>query len=140
MKTRWVFEDNHEVLDDIFDECLCQVNKETILDGPLMDYAKSVLLPKVVSITKDPTVSVTSIHVHHGIEGLEPHTHEGHKYVSVLYLSDGSGDIVMDHGGDDVKISPIRGRFLVMKSDVLHSVEKGTQGNFRMALVVNYGY
>lgn len=79
-------------------------------------------------------------HVHNGSLGIGAHDHKPYRYTSVLYACDAVGELVVDPHGRAIEIEPREGRLVIMRGDLVHSVNKSPRGEFRTALVSNYAY
>lgn len=123
--------------DDLVTLAMCEVNKADVQTKELWDWCTSRMLP-VVECISGLDLSITSIHVHSGTDGLTPHDHLPHEHTSILYLLalDGSGDLVLHVEGEDCEVSPEPGLLLTFPASIVHHVKPSS--GLRLSLVANY--
>lgn len=114
---------------------LCEVNKADIQTKELWDWCNAKLLP-VTECISGLDLSISSLHIHNGTEGLTPHDHLPHDHTSILYLLGESGNLVLHVEGEDCEVVPHPGLLLSLPAATVHHVKPSS--GLRLSLVANY--
>jgi hypothetical protein len=141
MKPLYIVLDNIPVPDWLFEQALCEPNKEYIETPEIQAFTNECILPLVKThVQADPSLEACSNHVHISAAGLTPHDHLPHAFTSVFYIVDAEGELVVDPCGLGELITPRAGRLVIFPGHVVHSVNKSPHDELRISLVTNYEY
>lgn len=124
-----------EISDDLITLAMCEISKADVQTKELWDWCNRRLLP-VTECISGLDLSISSIHVHNGTEGLTPHDHLPHDHTSIVYLLGDTGNLVLHVEGEDCEVTPCPGLLLTFPASVVHHVKPST--GLRLSLVVNY--
>lgn len=141
MDSLYTVVDNVAIPEWLVDAAMCEPNKGSIDTPEIWSFVEEQLLPLVMRQTQaQPTLYVSSNHVHISAAGLTPHDHLPNVFTSVLYLVDAEGRLIIDPDGINERVKPVAGRFVIFKGETIHAVEKSPQNELRISLVSNYEY
>ncbi len=131
--------DGIKIPDWLIDDAMCQPNKGSVESDAIHDFVDATILPYVKDHPLAGSALVASTcHIHISDRGLSTHDHAPHHLTSVLYLTDASGELVIDPDGINETVKPTRGRLVIFASTTPHAVNPSPSPELRISLVNNY--